>query len=66
MAPRSEKQRAADKRYADKIKGRYKAFTTQMRAEEVEHADKVLTERGMTKADFIRRGIARLERGEDL
>ncbi len=65
MAPRSESQRAADRKYAEKTKGRYKAFTTQMKAEEVAHADEVLQAHGMSKADFVRRGIARLEQGKD-
>lgn len=64
--PSTPAQRRASLKYANAHKGEKKKFSTEFPKAEAEHIESVLTEKGLTKADFIRRGIARLERGEDL
>ena len=52
--PRSEAQKAADKRYAAKIKGKYERFIVHLKPEEYERICANIAASGMTKADFLR------------
>ncbi len=62
----TEAQKRANKAYKEKHKGEYKVFQTGFKVEEAEHLESVLTAHNLTKADLIRRAVARLERGEEL
>ena len=64
--PRTDAQKRADKTYRESHKGDYKLFSTGFKAAEAEHIENVLKAHNLSKADFVRRGVARLERGEDL
>lgn len=59
---RSEAQRAADKRYAEKAKERYKQFTVHLLAEEYDRINAAIESAGMTKADFIRWAAEQLKK----
>ena len=60
--PRSEAQKAADKRYAAKINGKYKAFIVNLIPEEWESIDAAIKAAGMTKADFLRWAVEELKK----
>ena len=64
MATRSEAQKAADKRYAEKVQKekRYNQFVVNLRQEEYTHVENVLKEHGMGKTEFLRWAVAELER----
>lgn len=64
--PRTDAQKKADKTYRENHKGDYKLFSTGFKAAEAEHIEAVLKAHNLSKADFIRKAAARLERGEDL
>lgn len=64
--PRSESQKEADRKYAAKIKGKYKTFQAAFLADEADHIRAVMEEHKIGNAELIRRAIARLERGEEL
>ena len=64
--PTSEAQRRAALKYANAHKGEKKKFSTEFPNAEAEHIEAVLKAHNLSKADFVRRGVARLERGEDL
>ena len=51
---RSEAQKAADKKYAQKIKDKHKQFAVNFMANEYEEVEAVIKSSGMTKAEFIR------------
>ena len=51
---RSEAQKAADKRYAEKTKGRYDRWTVYLLPDEMERIEAVVKSSGMSKADFLR------------
>ena len=53
---RSEAQKAADKKYAEKIKDKHKLFAVNLKLDEYNEAA------GMTKADFLRRAAASLKK----
>ena len=57
---RSNAQKEADKRYAQKIAGKYKPFIVNLKPEELEKMDNIIREAGMTKADFLRWAIEKL------
>jgi hypothetical protein len=59
---RSKAQKEADKRYSEKIKGKYKKFSTDLPAEEVDAISALLEERGFTKAEFIRKAVESLKK----
>lgn len=59
---RSEAQRAADKRYAEKNKGVYANFAIPLKREEKEKYEAVLKEYGLGKVEFLRWAIAELEK----
>lgn len=56
---RSEAQKAADKRYAEKHKGSFVTWTTKFRTGEAREIDGVIKQSGMSRADFIRWAVAR-------
>ncbi len=51
---RSEAQKAADKKYAQKINGKYKPFIVNLSPEELESINAVIASSGMKKAEFLR------------
>ena len=59
---RSEAQKAADKKYAQKIKGRYKMFGSSLREDEYDYISQTIEQFGMTKADFIRWAVEELKK----
>lgn len=61
---RSEAQKAADKRYATKIKDNYKSFAVNFKVDEYEEITREIAERGFTKADFIRWAINELKKAK--
>jgi hypothetical protein len=62
---RSAAQKAADKRYAEKIakQGKAAIFATTLAAEEVAAMSALIKENKMTKAAFLRRAFAALKEG---
>ena len=58
---RSEAQKAADKKYAAKISGKYKPFIINLTPEELAHIDGVIKASGMKKAEFLRWAVKQLE-----
>jgi hypothetical protein len=61
---RSEAQKASDKRYFEKNKGRRAIWETSFTVQEVEHIETVLKEKQVTRAELVRRAIAKLEKDE--
>ncbi len=59
---RSEAQKAADKRYAQKVKEKYKLFGVNLIVEEYEEIEEIIKAAEMTKADFIRWAAKELKR----
>ncbi len=59
---RSEAQKAADKRYAEKNKGTYTNFAIPLKREEKERYEAILKAHGMGKVEFLRWAIAELEK----
>lgn len=59
---RSEAQKAADKRYAAKVSGKYKPFIVNLIPEELAHIDSVIEAAGMKKAEFLRWAVNELEK----
>ncbi len=59
---RSEAQKAADKRYAEKIKDKHKHFAVNLKADEYERITAALEAAGMSKADFLRWAVEQLEK----
>ncbi len=59
---RSEAQRAADKRYAEKVKGRHKQFAVNLPEREYEEITAAIAAAGMSKADFLRWAAAQLKK----
>lgn len=58
---RSEAQKAADKRYAKKIKDKHKQFAVNLKADEYERITAALAAAGMSKADFLRWAVDKLQ-----
>lgn len=58
---RSEAQKAADKRYAAKVNGKYKPFIVNLTPEELAYIDGVIKAAGMKKAEFLRWAVKQLE-----
>lgn len=58
---RSEAQKAADKRYAEKVKDQYKHFGVNMKTDEYEKIVQAIESANMSKADFIRWAVEQLE-----
>ena len=57
---RSESQKIADKKYAQKIKGKYERFVVHFKPEEYEQINEAISSSGMSKADFIRWAVGQL------
>ena len=62
---RSEAQKAADKKYAAKISGKYKPFIVNLTPEELAHIDGVIKASGMKKAEFLRWAVGALEKRQE-
>ena len=60
--PRSEAQKAADKRYREKTQDRYEHFVVNLKREECERISAAIKAAGMTKADFLRRAVEELKK----
>ena len=58
---RSEAQKKADKKYRENNKNKYAFWGTSFAPEESERINKVLSDKGMSKADFIRWAIEKLK-----
>ena len=58
---RSEAQKAADKRYAEKVKDKHKQFAVNLKADEYERVTDALAAAGMSKADFLRWAVDKLQ-----
>ena len=58
---RSEAQKAADKRYAEKVKDKHKQFAVNLKADEYERVTAALAAAGMSKADFLRWAVDKLQ-----
>lgn len=58
---RSEAQKAADKRYAEKIKDKHKHFGVNLKDDEYERITAAIEAAGMTKADFLRWAVDKLQ-----
>ena len=58
---RSEAQKAADKKYAAKINGRYKPFIVKLQPDELARIDAAIAAAGMKKAEFLRWAVKQLE-----
>ena len=52
--PRSEAQKAADKKYAEKTKDKHKQFAVNLKVDEYDRITAAIDASGMSKADFIR------------
>ena len=50
----------ADKRYAQKVKGKYERFVVHFKPEEYEQINEAISSSGMSKADFIRWAVGQL------
>ncbi len=61
---RSEAQKAADKRYAEKVRAekRYEQFVVNLKKDEYERICAAIESSGMSKADFIRWAVAQLKK----
>ncbi len=58
---RSEAQKAADKRYAAKINGKYERFLVNLLPAEYERICAAIAAAGMGKAEFLRWAVEQLE-----
>lgn len=58
---RSEAQKAADKKYAKKIQGKYEQFVVNFKPDELAEINAAIAASGMTKAGFIRWAVGELK-----
>ncbi len=58
---RCEAQKAADKRYAEKVKDKHKQFAVNLKVDEYERVTAALAAAGMSKADFLRWAVDKLQ-----
>ena len=61
---RSEAQKAADKKYAKKIQGKYEQFVVNFKPEELAEINAIIAASGMSKAGFIRWAAEQLKKNE--
>lgn len=59
---RTEAQKAADKKYAKKIQGKYEQFVVNFKPEELAEINAIIANAGITKAGFIRWAAEMLKR----
>ncbi len=59
---RSEAQKAADKKYAAKINGKYKPFIVNLTPDELAEIDAIIASSGMKKAEFLRWAVGELKK----
>lgn len=59
---RSEAQKAADKRYAEKNKGKYDRFVVPFKPDELARINEAIAASGMSKADFVRWAVKQLKK----
>ncbi len=59
---RSEAQKAADKKYAAKISGKYKPFIVNLSPDELSEISEIIAAAGMKKAEFLRWAIKELQK----
>lgn len=59
---RSKAQKAADKKYAAKINGKYKPFIVNLTPDELARIDAIIAASGMKKAEFLRWAVGELEK----
>ncbi len=62
---RSEAQKSADKRYAEKIKGKHKQFAVNLKESEYNEIITAILDAGMTKADFLRWAFEKLKNSKN-
>ena len=62
---RSEAQKAADKKYAQKISGKYKPFIVNLIPDEYDNISKIIAEAGMKKSEFLRWAVKELQNKGD-
>lgn len=61
---RTAAQKKADRKYAEKVKGKYTHWGTAFSVEEAKKIDETIKESGMSKVEFIRWGVKKLEEGK--
>lgn len=59
---RSIAQKSADKRYAEKIKGKHRQFAVNLVVEEYDKITQAIDSSGMSKAEFLRWAVAELQK----
>ena len=59
---RSEAQKAADKRYAKKINGKYERFAVNLLPDEYNSVCATIASAGMGKAEFLRWAVSELQK----
>ena len=59
--PRSDAQKAADRRYAEKVKDQYRQFAVNLKQEEYDRITSMLKATGISKADFLRWAAEKLK-----
>lgn len=60
MTERSDAQKAADKRYREKVKSSVVKWGTQLKKEEAQGIDDIIHAHGMNRAQFLRWAAAQL------
>lgn len=58
---RTEAQKAADKRYREKRKGKEVAWATTLKPKEAEAVNNAIANAGLTKAEFVRQAARQLK-----
>lgn len=58
---RSEAQKAADRKYAEKTKDKHKQFAVNLKVDEYDRITAALVAAGMSKADFLRWAVDKLQ-----
>lgn len=58
---RSEAQKAADRKYAEKTKDKHKQFAVNLKVDEYDRITAALAAAGMSKADFLRWAVDKLQ-----
>lgn len=59
--PRSDAQKVADRRYAEKVKDQHRHFGVNLKVEEYDRITSVLDAAGISKADFLRWAAEKLK-----